>query len=294
MQIGILTFRGKDYHPNMRLIQEASKLGHHVVLLNPKACFSSLVKPPYQVSCDSPDRRIHVLIPRVGAGIDDYTLGLVRHFELMGVRVINGSSAIEKARDKFRSLQELAGKGIEVVESCYVNNAENLKEAVEHLGGYPVVLKMKSSRQGRGVTLLSSEEAALFIVENLREPGLGIILQRFYPNEGREDVRILVVGKEAVAAAIMKPKEGEFRSNVHLGGKGAAIDPDPGLKSLAVRATKALGLEVAGVDLVVTGTGRAMVMEVNYAPGFRGLESATGTNVGASIIRYVEKCCGEV
>ncbi|HIC85721.1 MAG TPA: RimK family alpha-L-glutamate ligase, partial [Desulfobacterales bacterium] len=235
---------------------------------------------------------IHALLPRIGANIDDYTLGLVRQFELQGVRVINNSIAIERARDKFRTLQELARGGIRVVESCCVNNMQNLKRALDALGPYPVVLKLRSSRQGRGVTLADKEETARFIVENLRQPGRGIIVQRFYPNEERKDIRVLVVGDKVAGAALMTPAPGEFRSNVHVGGKGEAIDPGPELRGLALEASKLLGLEIAGVDILIPKEGPPMVVEVNYAPGFQGLEAVTGLDIARVIIKYITTSAG--
>ena len=289
MNIGILTFREQDYHPNNRLIHAALNAGHHVVLLNPKRCYSSLSTGSYSVACSKGKLELHAVLPRIGASIDQYTLGLVRQFELQGIRVVNDSAAIERTRDKFRALQELARGGIGIVETCCVNNLQNLRSAVSELGGYPVVLKLRSSRQGRGVTLAESEETARFIIENLREPGTGIIVQRFYPIEQRKDIRLLVVGDRVVGAALMSPPPGDFRSNVHVGGRGEAIDPGAELSRLALGASRTLGLEIAGVDIVAPKKGDPVVLEVNYAPGFRGLEAATGLDIAREIIGYVSE-----
>lgn len=292
MDIGILSVRDETYPPNQRLLEAASSLGHQARLIHTRDCLSEIHRGRSGILVrggEIPD----VLLPRIGATINDYALGVVRHFELSGVRVINGSGAIFLARHKFLGLQALAQAGLSVPDTRLVVNLDGCKDAVDALGGYPVVAKMPSSRQGSGVIRVDTEAAMEFIMENLQDNSRGLLVQAYMPPEGRRDIRAFVVGREVVGAMELRPRPGDFRSNIHLTGMGTGIRLDRDLSELAVRCAKALDLEIAGADILVDQDGRPKVIEVNYSPGFRGLEAATGLDVASRIIGYaVNKSAG--
>ncbi|MBW1804381.1 MAG: RimK family alpha-L-glutamate ligase [Deltaproteobacteria bacterium] len=292
MHIGILTARGPEYHPNRRLVEAGSKLGHRVSLIHPKNCLSAIGsgKPGLEiaVSGDQPD----VLLPRIGATINDYALTLVCHFEFAGVRVVNGFQSILLARNKFLTLQTLANHGIPVPDSHFVSNLRNFERAVSKLGGYPVVAKTPNSRQGKGVILVESSIIATFIMDNLPTKIQGLLVQEFIPACGREDIRAFVLGDKVIGAMALKPKEGDFRSNVHQNGSAKGMNLNKELTELAIESARALGLEISGTDIIVDANGAPRVIEVNYSPGFEGLEAATGLDIASGIIRYVTQTGG--
>jgi ribosomal protein S6--L-glutamate ligase len=230
-----------------------------------------------------------LLLPRLGATIKEYGLTVIRHLQLMGIPIMNRFEAIHLASNKFLSLQTLAAKGIPVLETCYASNPSNFESALSQMGGFPVVIKTASSRQGSGVFLFDTLEKAGPMLEDQLNKGHGLLVQRYISPEGRADFRILVGGGEILGAMSLKPRKGEFRSNIHLGAKPQAIACTDEMSSMALRSAGALGLDIAGVDLVQDGRKVLRVMEVNSTPGFKGLEKCTERDIAGGIIRCAMK-----
>jgi ribosomal protein S6--L-glutamate ligase len=292
MHIGVLTARGSGYHPNRRFKESASMLGHRLSLIHPKACGSRAVKGEANLTLRPDPGAIDVLIPRIGATINPYALTLVRQFQLASIPVVNRFEAILLARNKFLTLQTLSSQGLPVPETHYVSNAPNLLRAVRTLGGYPVVAKRASGRQGSGVVLVTSAAAAAFVAENLPIREEGLLVQRYIAPEGRRDLRAFVLGGKVIGALELAPHAGDFRSNIHLTGRGRAVRLEREIGDLAEACASALELEIAGVDIIVDPEGRPWVIEVNYAPGFKGLEACTELDVSSEVIRYVVRTYG--
>lgn len=294
MHIGILSARSPKYYPNRRLIEAASKWGQSVSLIHPKNCLSKV--SPRELGLETPVQveQLDVLLPRIGATINQYALSLVRHFELAGVPVVNGFQSILLARNKFLGLQALASSGIPVPSSYYVSNVKNFEKAVTKIGGYPVVAKTLNSRQGRGVVLVESSITAEFIISNLLNKRRGLLVQEFFAPTERKDIRVFVVGRQVVAAIELNPSGGDFRSNIHLKGHGGAITPNKEQQDLAIKSSAALGLEISGTDIIMDADGSMKVIEVNYSPGFRGLEAFTGVDIASYIIQYLHRTYGGV
>jgi ribosomal protein S6--L-glutamate ligase len=288
MIIGILSARDSRYHPNRRLIEAASELNHDVVLVHPEKCRSGICSDEFDLESTAFEQ-LEVILPRVGATIKEYTLALVRHFELVGIAVVNGFQSIVLARHKFLSLQTLARHSIPVPDSYFVSNLEDFERVVAKLGDYPVVAKRHDSRQGEGVSLVESRAAAAALLDNLPRCGYGLLVQEYIPAPQRRDVRALVLRGQVVAAMELHPKVGDFRSNIHLGGRARALSLPQDLQTLASESAQALGLEIGGVDIIVDGDDTAKVIEVNYSPGFEGLERATGLDIAAEIIHCVAR-----
>jgi len=286
MHMGILSVRDETYHPNRRLMAAAVQAGHRISLIHTRDSLSCIQdnQPSVRLpQADFPD----VLLPRVGATINDYALSVVKHFSDSGCRVVNGFESILLARNKFMGLQRLARQGISVPDTCLVVTQEGFERSVERLGGYPVVAKMPSSRQGNGVVLVESQGTSSFVMNNLQDNTRGILVQRYIPPEGRTDIRAFVLGDRVLGAMALKPNPGDFRTNIHITGQGQTLALTPSLSKLAVKSSNALGLEISGCDIILQENGSPQVIEVNYSPGFRGLEHATGVDIAKQIIRYV-------
>ncbi|MEE9418336.1 MAG: RimK family alpha-L-glutamate ligase [Desulfatiglandaceae bacterium] len=292
MLIGILSVRNHRYHPNRRLIEAAEEQGHRVSLIHPRDCFFEVTAGRPQLGIRGVDARPDVLLPRIGATINDYALSLVRHFELSGIPVVNDFQSVLLARNKFLGLQSLARKGIPVPDSHLIGNFQLFKEAVRKIGGYPVVAKTLSSRQGTGVVLVESQATAEFIIHNLLDKSQGLLIQEYVPSHGRRDIRAFVLGNRVIGAMELRPKPTDFRSNIHLTGGGRPVTLGQGLAELAISSTRTLGLEISGTDIIVDGSGTAKVVEVNYSPGFRGLEASTGLDIASQIVQYVTENYG--
>lgn len=233
-------------------------------------------------------QRIAVAIPRIGASVTAAGIPVVRHLEAMGVPLLNSASAISRSRDKLAALQQLAGAGVAVPRTVLARGGGNVRELVAQVGGLPAILKLIQGTQGVGVMIAHSEAEVESILGTLWDLGQEILLQEFVAEAKGRDVRALVVGERVVGAMRREARKGEFRSNLHRGGFGSAVQLEPAYSEAAVRAARVLGLEVAGVDLLESADG-PKVMELNSSPGFEGLERATGVDIASEIIGHAAR-----
>ena len=291
MRIGIVTVRDAAYHPNQRLIEAAQQHGHEAFLIDPYSIRPLIRGGQIGFGPGVEGVRPDVIIPRQGALISDPNLAYVRQLELAGIALLNRSQPIAIARDKFRTLQCLSAAGLPVPDSILCNRRDTLAACAACIGPFPMVVKQTRSRQGRGVWLVQSQRELETLVDHHLEPTQGFLLQRYLPTEGRRDIRVLVLGGKAVAAMDIVASPGDFRANIHLGGRGGGRPVEDSLQRLAEQAVACVGLDLAGADLIVDHKGRPQLLEVNYAPGFRGLEQATGLDVAVMIVRHLETEC---
>ncbi len=293
MQVGIITARDADYHPNRRLLEAGVSLEITVELLHPFRLWSGLVEGRPMATGLPQTERIDVVLPRVGATISDYSLALLRHLEMVGLKLVNGSRAIDICRHKFHSLQVLSASGLPVLDTYMVNSLTGYADAVQRLQGPPVVVKLVSSRQGSGVFLVEDEEDDPYLaggrLSTIMEQRQGVLVQRFLPPKGRRDIRVLAMGAKDAWAMEIVPTPGEFRANIHLGGKGHSLQAQGDIIDLAERARIAVGLDIAGVDLMQDAAGAWWVGEVNFTPGFRGLEESTGEDIAVRMLEIALK-----
>lgn len=228
------------------------------------------------------------VIPRIGASITFYGTAVLRQFEMMGVYPVNESVAISRSRDKLRSLQLLARKGIGLPVTGFAHSPDDIDDLINMVNGAPLVIKLLEGTQGIGVVLAETKQAASSVIEAFMGLNANILTQEFIKEAGGADIRCLVVGEKVVAAMKRQGKEGEFRSNLHRGGSASLIRITPEERSTAVRAASIMGLNVAGVDLLRSNHG-AVVMEVNSSPGLEGIERASEKDIAGLIIEFIEK-----
>jgi len=190
-------------------------------------------------------------------------------------------------RNKFLALQVLRAAVLPVPETLFAASADICAQARQRFAPNPAVLKPISGRQGTGLHLLQPQATLPEDIAGELETGRGILVQEYVAPRLRQDIRVLVVGGKVAASMALTPLPGDFRANYHNGAQAAAIKIPGALEALAVDATQALGLEIAGVDLMVAPGGQAMVVEVNYSPGFRGLEAITGKDIAGLMMDYV-------
>jgi ribosomal protein S6--L-glutamate ligase len=228
------------------------------------------------------------VIPRIGASITFYGTAVLRQFEMMGVYPVNESVAISRSRDKLRSLQLLSRKGIGLPVTGFANSPDDIPDLLKMVGGAPVVIKLLEGTQGIGVVLAETQKAAESVVEAFMGLNANILVQEYIKEAGGSDIRCFVIGDRVVAAMKRQAQEGEFRSNLHRGGSASLIRITPEERATAVRAARVMGLNVAGVDLLRSNHG-PVVMEVNSSPGLEGIEAASGKDVAAMIISFIER-----
>ncbi len=288
MKIAILS-RNKDLYSTNRLVEMATERGHEVHVIDPLRCYMNITshKPSIHFKGE-PLEGYSAVIPRIGASITFYGTAVVRQFEMMGVYSVNESVAISRSRDKLRSLQLLARKGIGLPVTGFSHSTMYTQDIIDLAGGAPLVIKLLEGTQGIGVVLAETNNAAESVIEAFRGLKQNILVQEFIKEAGSSDVRCFVVGGKVVAAMMRTGREGDFRSNIHRGGTAAKITITPEERSTAVRAAKIMGLNVAGVDILRSNHG-PVVMEVNSSPGLEGIEKATKKNVATTIIEFIEK-----
>ena len=284
MDIGILTVKGPDYHPNSRLLEAGASKGLLVGLVDPRRISPSLFNghagSAWQQSAGLPG----IALTRQGAQITESSLVVLAHLEAMAVVLVNSRKSVLAAKNKFTSLGLLSENGIPVPDTVFVNTEEAFFRGIETLGGYPVVCKKTSGRKGRGVFMAENPAEADDMIERHLIPAEGLLLQRFIAPAGRRDFRVLVIDGKVAAAMEMRPPEGDFRSNYAITGKSRAVFPDESVSRMAVQCALGLGLDIAGVDILDSPAEGRFVIEANSAPGFKGLEEATGLDIAARII----------
>ena len=287
MNIGIMTINDFSFHPTMRLLEAAENRGCSTLLINPYKMLSGIDQGNFQFAVKDLDHPPDVVLPRQGSPMGDYGLTLLRQFMHLGIPLISGLKGITIARNQYITLQTLAGVGLPVPDTFFITAEEGFHRAVKWLGGYPVIVKKVDGMGGEGVSLVNREEDIASRCQALLMDKKGAVVQRFIPPKNRRDLRILVVGNEVIGAMALHPGEGEFRSNFHLNGQARSVTLPGAWGKMAIQATRACHLEIAGVDLIVTAQGIPYIMEINYSPGFRGLEAATHVDIAGKIIDYV-------
>lgn len=232
---------------------------------------------------------VDVVLPRIGASITEYGLLVVRHFECMGIPVVNESDSILNSRNKFRALQVCSTKGVAAPQSVMSRSLSDVPLAYRRIGQFPMIMKLLQGAQGIGVMLGSDRSSVESVMATLLEFDKDLILQEFVKEASGSDMRILVVGGKVVAAMRRTAKKGEFRANVHRGGYGERVTRLPKrYERAALAAAKAVGLDIAGVDVLETARG-PVLLEVNSSPGFQELEKATRINVAEKMMQMAIK-----
>lgn len=288
MKIALMC-RNPDLYSHKRLYEAAQNRGHEIDVVNHIHCYINITS--HRPSIWYHGKKLEgfdAVIPRIGASVTYFGAAVLRQFEVMGVYPVNESVAITRSRDKLRSLQLLARKGIGLPVTVFAHKTSNAEEVLDLIGGAPVVIKLLEGTQGIGVVLGETQKAAESIIQAFGGVNTNILVQEFVKEARGEDIRCLVVGDKVVASMIRRGKEGDFRSNLHRGGSAEAVKITPQERATAVSAANAMGLNVCGVDMLRSNHG-PVVMEVNSSPGLEGLETATNIDVADRIIQFIEK-----
>ena len=290
MRIAILS-RNKNLYSTRRLLEAGLTAGHDVRVIDHVRCFMDITSKKPTIHYRGEEfgpQDFDAVIPRIGASVTFYGCAVVRQFEMMGVYCVNESVAITRARDKLRSLQLLSRRGVGIPVTSMANSPDDVSGLIREVGGAPLVIKLLEGTQGIGVVLAETRKAAESVIQAFMGMNASILVQEFIAEAGGSDIRAFVVGGRVIAAMQRQAPEGEFRSNLHRGGKATLIRLSKEERETAVRAAAVMGLNVAGVDLLRSERG-PLVMEVNASPGLRGIEESTGRDIAGLIIRFMER-----
>ncbi len=288
MRICILSRSMRLFSTNA-LIQAAKNRGHEVSVVDHLKCYMEITSLRPAIYYRGKELKgFDAVIPRIGASTTFYGTSVVRQFEMMGVYCVNESVAITRSRDKLRSLQLLARKGVGLPVTGFAHSTHYTEDLIKLVGGAPLIIKLLEGTQGIGVVMAETNQAATSVIEAFRGLNVNILVQEFIKESKGSDLRCFVIGDKVVAAMKRTGAEGDFRSNLHRGGNAVTVKITPTERATAVRAAQIMGLNVAGVDMLRSNHG-PVVMEVNSSPGLEGITKATDLDIAADIIAFIEK-----
>jgi len=287
LRIAILTREPNNYSTK-RLVAAAEAKDHAVELIDTRRCYLNIQSHQPEVHYDGkPLPYYDAVIPRIGASLTFYGMAVVRQFQAMGTYCLNPADAIGISRDKLAAHQILARHRIPMPTTAFASSPKDTKSLISIAGGAPIVLKLLESTQGKGVVLAETQKAASAVISAFQGLDANFIAQEFVKEAAGSDLRCFVVDKKVISSMMRTAGDDDFRSNLHAGGTAKRVRITKEERALALKASKALGLKVAGVDLIRTDTG-PKVLEVNSSPGLEGIEKTSGKDVAGAIIEHIE------
>lgn len=287
MNIAILS-RGPGNYSTKRLKEEAEARGHTVRVINHTKCYVTVERSNPVVRYEGEDLSdIDVIIPRIGTSVTKYGTAMVRQFEMQGVFTTSSSIAINRSRDKLRSMQILARAGVGIPKTVFSRETTEINDVIDQVGGTPLIIKVARGTHGNGVVLAETKKAAEAVMQAFYVEGVNFLVQEFIKESAGTDIRAIVVNGKVVASMKRQSLDDDFRSNIHQGGEGMAIKLTDEERKTAQKAAKAMGLPFCGVDMMRSDNG-PLVLEVNSSPGFN-VEKVTGRNVAGKVIEYIEQ-----
>jgi len=279
----------KSYETN-RLIEEFQKQDIEVQLVDPTTVDIFVNKDNKKsilvngLESDLPK----FVFPRTGSGTTYYIKAVIRHFERMGVPVINSSDAIDNVKDKLYTHQILAQSNLDIPNTMLLKHPIDI-DFVEKNIGFPVIVKKISGSYGRGVFLCENKKQLnqLITMAELTKKSYDIIIQEFVKDTWGKDLRVFVVNNKVVGCMMRQSTDDDFRANLSRGGEGFPYEVNEQIEWLSSEASKALGLDIAGVDLLFQNGGYK-ICEVNSNPGFEGMENFTKKNIAKEIVSFIK------
>lgn len=286
----ILLASNPTLYSNQRIMEAAKKRGHDIEFVNVGECYIKVASNGCEIFYDEARKveNIDHVIPRIKPSMTFYGSAVIRQFEVMGINCLNGSEAITKSRDKLHTLQILSQHGLNVPLTSFANSSYDTKDLIKLVESAPLVVKLLEGTKGVGVVLAETNKAAESVINAFRSLKADILVQQYIKESKGQDIRCFVIGDQVVASMERVAQEGEFRANIHLGATASAIEVSDEERDLAIKAVKAVGLEVAGVDMVRSNSG-PKILEVNSSPGLEGIEGVTGIDVAAKMIEFLER-----
>jgi len=281
MQLAIISLRASLYSTR-RLIEAADQQGASVTHFNP---LDTRLTLHHQAERSQPAANTGVVIPRIAASVNYLGCTLLRQLQASGFIPLNQPTAIEAANDQLRTLQILQAQHLPFPRSTFGCQPAHLQALLDSAGSLPVVVKQVSGTHGEGVALVTSAQQAEQVIGQALARRENLLVQHYIEEANGQDIRCLVIGERVFAAIERRAQPGEFRANLHLGGRAYPIELTAEEQQLAVAASQAVGLQVAGVDLIRSAQG-PLILEVNASPGLEGIEQTTGLDVAAEIVRF--------
>jgi ribosomal protein S6--L-glutamate ligase len=288
MRIAILS-KGPMNYTTRRLHEVALSRGHEVRVIYYAKCYVSIEKdkPVIRYKGESLEH-FDAIVPRIAQSYTGYGTAMVRQFENQGSFTTASSIAINRSRDKLRAYQVLAKAGVAIPKTVFARETANFEDVVSLAGGAPLIIKVARGTHGNGVVLAETSKAAKAVMQAFYVEGVNFLVQEFVKESAGEDIRALVVGGRVIASIKRQSLDDDFRSNTHQGGVGARVKLTEEEKKTAIKAAKAMGLPICGVDMMRSERG-PLVLEVNSSASLKTPEQITGRDVATKLIEYIEQ-----
>lgn len=278
-----------ELYSNKRIIEAGEERGHEMRFINLRQCYMNISASSPEIYYRGGERLgVDAVIPRIKPAMTFYGCAVVRQFQSTGAYCLNDSVAIARSRDKLRSLQLLSSNGISMPTTGFANSPVDTVDIIKMVGGAPLVIKLLEGTQGKGVVLAETNKAAESVINAFKSLQANILVQEFIGEAHGKDIRCFVINGKVVGSIEREAAAGEFRANLHLGGKANSVKITSEERKLAIHATKSMGLKVAGVD-IIRSKGGPMVLEINSSPGLEGIEDITGKDIAGLMIECIEK-----
>ncbi|PWG18139.1 30S ribosomal protein S6--L-glutamate ligase [Salibaculum griseiflavum] len=288
LRIAVLSREANNYSTK-RLVHEGEERGHSVEIIDTTRCYMAINALAPEVHYDGKRLpRYDAVIPRIGASITPYGTAIVRQFETLGTYCLNSSAGISASRDKLHAHQVLAGQKVGMPTTAFAASPKDTSNLIGLVGSAPLIVKLLESTQGKGVVLAETKKAAESVIDAFRGLKANFLVQQFVKEAAGEDIRCFVIAGKVVASMKRTSDGDDFRSNLHRGGSAVATRISPAERRVAVKAAKAFGLGVAGVDLLRSEDG-PKVLEVNSSPGLEGIEKASKKNLAGKLFDHIEE-----
>lgn len=289
LRIGLLA-SNKELYSNKRIMEAAKARGHDITFLNVELAYMKLdaFSPEIRYRGGNILNAFDAIIPRIKPSVTFYGCALLRQFDALGVYCQNSAEAIKQSRDKLFSSQLFSKHDIHIPTTGFAKSPIDTKDLIKMVNGAPLIIKLLESTQGKGVVLAETNKAAESVINAFKSVQTNILVQEFIKEAGGQDIRCFVVNGKVVASMQRQAQKGEFRANIHQGGKASIIKITTEERKLALKAAKVLNLAVAGVDIIRSNKG-PLLLEVNSSPGLEGIENATGKDIANQMIQAIEK-----
>ncbi len=285
----VLLASNPELYSNQRIIEAGSMRGHRMKFINIRHCYMNINSSDIGVYYRGKRLEgIDAVIPRIKPAMTFYGCAVVKQFQLMNVFCLNSSSSIANSRDKLRSLQLLSSHNLPMPTTGFADSPIDTNDIIKMVGGAPLVIKLLEGTQGKGVVLAETDKAAESVINAFKSLRANILVQEFIKEANGKDIRCFVIDGKVVGAIQRQAAAGEFRANLHLGGTASTVQTTAEENKLAIHAAQAMGLQVAGVDIIRSREG-SKILEVNSSPGLEGIETITQRDIATMMIECVEK-----
>ncbi len=286
----VLLASNPELYSNRRIMEAGEERGHDMRFVNVRNCYMNIgsSKPEVHYRGGEILDDVDAVIPRLKPAVTFYGCAVTRQFESMGAFVLNTSVAISRSRDKLRSLQILAGEKVDMPLTGFADSPLDTRDLIKMVGGAPVVVKLLEGTQGKGVVLAETNKAAESVINAFKSLQANILVQEFVKEADGKDIRCFVIDGKVVGSMQRAAASGEFRANLHLGGTASSVRITASERKMALKAAKAMGLKVSGVD-IIRSSGGPKVLEINSSPGLEGIEDITGKDIAGMMIESIER-----